>query len=132
MELILIVESDAGDRSRLQRWLEAAGYSVIECPGPQRQDFTGVGVRGEPCALVEIADLAVLDGRVLFDQGNHKEARRLLQSYLASNKPVLLLGDGAGTEFSFEDDRVAVAARANRESVLEAVRELLEVDRVVA
>jgi CheY-like chemotaxis protein len=132
MQLILLIESDPGDRSRLENWLEAAGYSLMECPGPQRQDFTCLGVRGEHCALVEIADLAILDGRVLLDADDHRAARQLLHSYLTSNKPVLLLADGSGAEFSFEDDRVAVATRANRESVLQAVRELLDVDRLVA
>lgn len=132
MKLVLLVESDPGDRSRLENWLEGAGYSLMECPGPQRQDFTCLGIRGEPCALVEVADLAILDGRVLLDAHDNKAARQLLHSYLGSNKPVLLLADGTDAESSFEDDRLAVATRANPESVLEAVRELLGVDRVIA
>ncbi len=41
----------------------------MDCPGPQREDFTCLGIRGQRCALVAIADLAILDGRVLLEPG---------------------------------------------------------------
>jgi hypothetical protein len=130
--LILLVEPEETDRRRVGGWLEAAGYSVMDCPGPKREDFTCLGVRGERCALVEMADLAILDGRALLEAGTDQAATHLLRYYLASDKPVLVLADGIGAEFSFEDDRVAVATRASRTSVLTAVRELFDVDRLVA
>lgn len=129
-KLILLVEDDATDSERIGGWLEEAGYGVIDCPGPQRQDFTCLGVRGERCALVEIADLAILDSHTLLDAPDDKAASCLLRYYLRSDKPVLVLADGIGSEFSFEDDRVAVATRTSRATVLEAVRELLEIDSV--
>lgn len=130
-QLVLLVEPEESDRTRLGGWLEEAGYGVIDCPGPRREDFTCLGVRGERCALVEIADLAILDGRTVFEASSDPQAAtRLLRYYLASDKPVLVLADGIGAEFSFEDDRVAVASRASRPSVLAAVRELFEIDRV--
>ena len=131
--LILIVHPDDGGRNRLADWLEDAGYGVIECPGPRRMDSTCLGVRGQSCGLVEIADLAILDGAVFRQADTNREAATcLLRYYLASDKPVLVLADGAGADFSFEDDRVAVAPRANRQSVLAAVSELLDLDRLAA
>lgn len=131
--LVLLVEPDHTDRARLGEWLEGAGYGVIDCPGPKREDFTCLGVRGERCALVEIADLAILDGRTLLETDSDAQAAtRLLRYYLACDKPVLVLADGIGADFSFEDDRVAVATRASRTSILTAVRELFDVDRLVA
>ena len=131
--LVLLIEPDESDRSRLGEWLEGAGYSVMLCPGPKREDFTCLGVRGQRCALVEIAELAILDGKTLLEaESDPQAATRLLRYYLGSDKPVLVLADGIGAEFSFEDDRVAVATRASRQSVLTAVRELLQLDRLVA
>lgn len=131
--LVLLVEPDDTDRARLGAWLEAAGYRVIDCPGPKREDFTCLGVRGESCALVEVADLAILDGRTLFEADTDpRAATRLLRYYLGTDKPVLVLADGIGADFSFEDDRVAVASRASRAAVLAAVRELFDIDRLVA
>lgn len=127
-KLILLVEGDETERERIGGWLQEAGYGLMDCPGPQRQDFTCLGVRGEHCALVEIADLAILDSYSLLDAPDYKAASCLLRYYLRSDKPVLVLADGIGSEFSFEADRVAVATRASRASVLEAVRELLDVD----
>lgn len=131
--LILLVESNEDDRLRLGEWLEGAGYSLMDCPGPKREDFTCLGIRGQSCALVEIADLAILDGRVLLEAStDRKAATRLLRYYLASDKPVLVLAEGTDADFSFEDDRVAIATRVNRTSVVEAVRELLELDTQAA
>ena len=128
-KLILLVECDDNDRRRLGAWLEGAGYGLMDCPGPQREDFTCVGVRGRPCALVEIADLAILDGRVLLQAGaDQKAARRLLHYYLASDKPVLILADKAESGLSFDNDRVALAKRSSRKAVLAAVSDLLDVD----
>ena len=80
-----------------------------------------------------IADLAILDGRVLLEAStDRKAATRLLRYYLASDKPVLVLAEGTDADFSFEDDRVAIATRVNRTSVVEAVRELLELDTQAA
>lgn len=132
-KLILVVQTDDGDRNRIGDWLEDAGYGVIECPGPRRQDFTCLGVRGQRCGLVELADLAILDGQALLEAGNdNKAATRLLRYYLASDKPVLVLAEGTGADFSFEDDMVAIATRGNRQSVLGAVSELLDLDRLAA
>ena len=129
MKLVLLVEPDERDRTRLGAALEGAGYNVMDCPGPTRTDFTCLGVRGKRCALVEIADLAILDGRTL-EARTGRAATDLLRYYLATDKPVLVLADGIGAEVSFEDDHVAIATRARR-SVLTAVRELFDVDRLV-
>lgn len=132
MKMVLLVEADPSDRERLGGWLEKAGYGLIDCPGPQRQDFTCLGVRGQHCALVEIADIAILDGRVFQEGADHKAATRLLHYYLVSGKPVLVLINHGADLLSFENDRVAIADRSDRSAVLAAVGELLEADSRVA
>lgn len=127
MNLILLVESNPEDRRRLGTWLEQAGYSLMDCPGPSRQDFSCLGIRGKHCALVEIADIAILDGRVLQSGTDVKSATRLLHYYLQSGKPVVLLVDKKSDRPRFESDRVATADRGNRDAILTAVTDLLDV-----
>jgi hypothetical protein len=125
-KLILLVEPDPHDRDHLGASLEAAGYGLMDCPGPRREDFTCLGIHGRRCALVEIADLAILDARALQAAGvDRKPAARLLHYYLSSDKPVLVLTDQQEQPFSFENDRVAEADRSNSAAVLTAVTELL-------
>jgi hypothetical protein len=129
-KLILLVESNRDDRGRLGEWLETAGYSLLDCPGPQREDFSCLGVRGKRCALVEIADMAILDEGVLLEAGaDRRAAARLLHYYLASGKPVVVLTSGRHADVMFENDRVARVNRCKREAVLMTIRDLLNDDR---
>jgi hypothetical protein len=124
--LVLLVESDEPTRKQLGDWLEQAGYGVMDCPGPRREDFTCLGIRGRRCALVEIADVAILDGRVLGQaEPDIKAAGRLLHYYVGSQKPVVVLMDAREPHFHFESATVARANRGSRESVLGAIRELV-------
>lgn len=128
MKLVLLVEANAEDRRRLGGWLEDAGYSLMDCPGPRREDFSCLGVRGRRCALVEIADLAILDSRVLHRASmDNRAATRLVHYYLTSGKPVLVLTDSAGSPLMFENDRIAIADRSSQKAVLTAAKELLDV-----
>lgn len=128
--LILLVESNGEDRQRLGDWLEDAGYGLLDCPGPQREDLTCLGVRGKRCALVEIADVAILDERVLLEAGSDQQAaRRLLHYYLATKKPVLVLTNGTHPDVTFENDRVARVNRSKRNAVLTTISDLLGDDR---
>lgn len=128
-KLILLVESNGEDREHLGNWLETAGYSLLDCPGPKRDDFTCLGIRGKRCALVEIADLAILDERVLLEAGaDRRAAVRLLHYYLASGKPVVVLTNGRNADITFENDHVARVNRSRREAVLTTIRDLLDDD----
>ena len=59
--IVLLVEPDAGEREQFGAWLEAAGYGVINCPGPPGAGMVCLGQRGCACGLVEISDVLVLD-----------------------------------------------------------------------
>lgn len=133
MELVLLVQSNGDDREQLGGWLQDAGYSVLDCPGPKREDFSCLGIRGRRCALVEIADLVILDGRVLEEAGaENAGVRKLVHYYLGSGKPVLVLLDRIDGGTSFENDRVATADRCDREAILSAARDLLDVECVAS
>jgi hypothetical protein len=110
--LVLLVEPDAGDREALGSWLEAAGFGVINCPGPPGAGMVCLGQRGRACGLVELADLLVLDLRLVRDAaGERTPGRRLVHYYLSTGKPVLLLGDPAQLGKRYRDDRLAVLPR---------------------
>jgi hypothetical protein len=108
--LVLLVEPDAGEREQFGSWLEAAGYGVINCPGPPGAGMVCLGQRGRACGLVEIADLLVLDLRVVRDAVTDRTpGRRLVHYYLSSGKPLMLLGDPAQLGKRYRDDQVVVA-----------------------
>ncbi|HYM49511.1 MAG TPA: hypothetical protein VET65_02950 [Candidatus Limnocylindrales bacterium] len=125
--IALLVEADEADRERYGAWLEGAGIGVINCPGPKRDDFTCLGVRGERCGLVEIADLAILDVRLLDDAYRPATgSRRLLHYYLNSGKPIVLVGSLDRSERRIRDDQVALVRRPSARSLVSAVRRLLQ------
>jgi hypothetical protein len=107
--LVLLVEPDAVERDQFGAWLEAAGYGVINCPGPPAAGMVCLGQRGRVCGLVEISDLLVLDLRLVRDAVTDRTpGRRLVHYYLSSGKPVMLLGDPAQVRKRYRDDHVVV------------------------
>jgi CheY-like chemotaxis protein len=107
--LVLLVEPDAVERDQFGAWLEAAGYGVINCPGPPAAGMVCLGQRGRACGLVEISDLLVLDLRLVRDAViDRTPGRRLVHYYLSSGKPVMLLGDPAQVGKRYRDDLVVV------------------------
>jgi CheY-like chemotaxis protein len=126
--LVLVVEPDAEERDRLGSWLEAAGYGVINCPGPPRAGMVCLGQRGRACGLVEISDLLVLDLRLVRDAVSERTpGRRLVHYYLSSGKPVVLLGDAAQLAKRYRDDQVVVLPRGrdvSRRTFIKAVQRL--------
>ena len=113
--LVLLVEPDADERERFGSWLEAAGYGVINCPGPPGAGMVCLGQRGRACGLVEISDLLVLDLRVVRDAADERTpGRRLLHYYLSTGKPVILLGDPANLAKRYRDEHLAVVPRRGR------------------
>jgi hypothetical protein len=110
--LVLLVEPDAAEREEFGSWLEAAGYGVINCPGPPGAGMVCLGQRGRDCGLVEISDLLVFDVRLVRDAVRDRTpGRRLIHYYLSSGKPVMLLGDPAQLSKRYRDDQVIVLPR---------------------
>ena len=124
--LVLLVEPDPAEREQLGSWLEAAGYGVINCPGPPGAGMVCLGQRGQACGLVEISDLLVLDLRLVRDAaGERTPGRRLVHYYLSSGKPVLLLGDDPGKPY--RDDPVVVLPRhgkVSRRTFIKTIRRM--------
>jgi hypothetical protein len=107
--LVLLVEPDAVERDQLGSWLEAAGFGVINCPGPPGAGMVCLGQCGRACGLVEISDLLILDLRLVRDAVTDRTpGRRLVHYYLSSGKPVMLLGDPAQLGKRYRDDQVIV------------------------
>lgn len=113
--LVLLVEPDAGEREQFGAWLEAAGYGVINCPGPPGAGMVCLGQRGKSCGLVEISDVLVLDLRLVQDAVREQApGRRLIHYYLSAGKPVLLLGNPGHLARRYHDDKVVVLPRRDK------------------
>ncbi|HEX9097768.1 MAG TPA: hypothetical protein VF990_16900 [Candidatus Dormibacteraeota bacterium] len=110
--LVLLVEPDPLEREEYGSWLEAAGYGVINCPGPPGAGMVCLGQRGCACGLVEISDLLVLDVRLVRDAVRERTpGRHLLHYYVSSGKPVMLLGDPEQLGKRYRDDQVIIMQR---------------------
>jgi len=91
---------------------DAAGYGVINCPGPPGAGMVCLGQRGRACGLVEISDLLVLDVRLVRDAVREQTpGRHLIHYYVSSGKPVMLLGDPEQLGKRYRDDQVIVLQR---------------------
>jgi hypothetical protein len=113
--LVLLVEPDAGEREQFGGWLEAAGYGVINCPGPPGAGMVCLGQRGKSCGLVEISDVLVLDLQLVPDAVRDRTpGSRLIHYYLSAGKPVLLLGDKGQLARRYRDDKVVVLPRREK------------------
>jgi hypothetical protein len=123
----LIVSDDAGLRQGLAARFEASGMEVMECPGPHRPDFSCVGLEGRSCALLNGADLVVVDlhpepGGVI-DTTRRAE---LLGHYTQEGRQVVALVDADSTNIQPLANGVVVAGRLDEpEELLDTVRELL-------
>ncbi len=126
--LVLLVDPDAGEREEFGSWLEAAGYGVINCPGPPGAGMVCLGQRGRACGLVEISDVLVLDLGLVRDAATERTTgRRLLRYYLSSGKPVMLLGDGTQLGQRYRDDQLAVLpqrGKVSRKTFMSTIRRL--------
>ena len=126
--LVLIVEPDPDDRERYGAWLEDAGMTPINCPGPPIPGLTCLGIRGERCALPAVADIIVLDATNLPGVSKSGTAVwRLLRYYLAAGKPVVLITDNYRKGPSFRAEQVAILRpNPGSESLKLAVRRMLQ------
>jgi hypothetical protein len=124
---VLVVEHDPNTRERYGGWLEAAGFTAVNCPGPTASGFNCLGVRGMPCPLNHAADVVLLDSRTLPGvSSKDKPGWRLIRYYLKAGKPVVVIADRYRPDRSFRPEQVAVLhAEPSRESVLLAVRRMV-------
>jgi len=126
--VVLLVEPDEKDRELYGAWLEDAGMTPINCPGPKLPGFSCLGTCGRPCPLVAVADLAVLDTRQL--PGLSKRdlpAWRLLRYYLGRGKPVVVIADQYRKDRTFRPEEVRVLTpNPGPESLLLSVKSMLK------
>jgi len=121
---VLVVEADRGERERLASSLEGAGWEVATCPGPTGPDYTCVGSRGGMCALVENANVVVLDMSLESEAVvSGTPAEELLAMYLFAGHRIVALGSHPGGEVPGQLTRL----RRHPEPLVlvEAVRALL-------
>ena len=125
--LVLLVEPDDGERERYGAWLEDAGMTPINCPGPRIPGFFCLGVCNRPCPLAQVADVAVLDTRQL--PGLSKQGLpgwRLLRYYLAQGIPVVVIADHYRKDRTFRPEQVAILRpNPGKESLLLMVKMML-------
>ncbi len=126
--VVLLVEPDEGDRELYGAWLEDAGMTPINCPGPKLPGFSCLGTCGGRCPLVEVADLAVLDTRQLPGLSNRGlPAWRLLRYYLGRGKPVVVIADDYRRDRTFRPEQVKVLSpNPGLESLLLSVKSMLK------
>ncbi len=90
---VLVVEADPTERERLGSLLEQAGLTALLCPGATEPDYTCVGAREGMCPLVEAVDVVVLDMSLDSEaMMMGTAAEELLDFYLSSSRPVVVLG----------------------------------------
>jgi CheY-like chemotaxis protein len=124
---VLLVEANARARDRIGGWLESAGYDVLACPGPSAPSYECVGSHTGRCALMDGADVVVLDLHLASDTvGQGTPAWELLLLYAGSGKPVVVLTDQEDPVVPTSDAATAVIHRyPTREALLAAVGPLL-------
>ena len=124
---ILVVERDRAAADRYGKWLEAAGFTAINCPGPTGTDYDCLGLKGLPCPLNHAADVVLLDSRRLPGLADkQRPGWRLLRYYLKAGKPVIVIADRDRPDRTFRPEQVAVLqSEPGRESMLLAVRRML-------
>ena len=128
---VLLVESDEGERERLGRALEQAGYQVIACPGPTAPDYTCIGGREGYCPLLERADVVVLDPWLAGDEiGGGTSSSDLLALYTGSGRTVVAI-DAAPLDPVARGSMIRLDRHPGTETVVAAVRVAAEADGFV-
>ena len=128
---VLVVDDDRTTRDRYGEWLETAGYSVSNCPGPSLSERACLGMRGVPCPLSHAADIVLLDSRRLSGLSHRaKPGWLLLRHYLKAGKPIVVIAERYRPDHTFRPEQVAVLhSEPGRESILLAVRRMLNKSR---
>jgi hypothetical protein len=128
---VLLVESDDGERERLGRALEQAGYQVIACPGPTAPDYVCIGGREGYCPLLERADVVVLDPWLAGDElGVGTTPDELFALYAGSGRTVVAI-DAAPLNPGAGGSMIRLDRHPGAEAVVAAVRVAAEADGFV-
>jgi len=128
---VLLVESEEGERERLGKSLEAAGYQVIACPGPTAPDYTCIGGREGYCPLLERADVVVLDPWLAGDEiGVGTSSDDLLALYADSGRTVVAI-DAVRLDPVARGNIIRLDRHPEAQAVVAAVRIAAEADGFV-
>jgi len=128
---VLLVESDEGERERLGKALEQAGYQVIACPGPTAPDYTCIGGRAGYCPLLERADVVVLDPWLPGDEvGVGTSSDELLALYAGSGRTVVAI-DATPLDAVARGSTISLGRHPEAQAVVAAVRVAAEADGFV-
>ncbi|HEX9410277.1 MAG TPA: hypothetical protein VF986_01075 [Actinomycetota bacterium] len=124
---VLLVERSGKARDRIGRWLEEAGYDVLDCPGPIGPEYRCVAGRTGDCPLVHGADAVVLDLSLESDavlEGT--SAVDLLGYYLDSGLPVVAITHEEEPVHLFSEENLATLPwPPRRREMVKTVRALL-------
>ncbi|MEX2555019.1 MAG: hypothetical protein WEB06_05250 [Actinomycetota bacterium] len=123
---VLLVEPDSVRRNEIGRWLEDAGYEVLDCPGPSAPDYSCIAACGAPCPLAGAADVVVLDMRLASDDAMQGlTGWELLIYYMEHGERVVALSGQEDSVHPLDDEGVTVLRRpVDREELIDAVRGL--------
>src|SRR6266550_3475556 len=87
--VVLLVEPNERDRELYGAWLEDAGMTPINCPGPKMPGLSCLGTCGRPCPLAKVADLYRKDRTFRPEQVRVLSPNPGLESLLLSVKSML-------------------------------------------
>jgi DNA-binding transcriptional LysR family regulator len=122
----LVVSEDNGLRDNLAEWLEDAGVQVMICPGPRAPRFSCVGLRREPCALLGVADVVLVDLHPEPGELVDRTSRyMLLEHYRHHGRQVLAIVDGTAVELDGINGVAVVDRMVQRDLLVGAVRQLI-------
>ena len=128
---VLLVESDEGERERLGKALEDAGYQVTACPSPTAPDYTCIGGREGYCPLLERADVVVLDPWFAGDEvGVGTSPDELFALYVRSGRTVVAI-DAVCLDPVAGGNVIRLDRHPGPQAVVAAVRLAPEVDGFV-
>lgn len=127
MRRVLVVTSRASLGDDVGAALEAAGFDVLQCPGPRAPGYRCLGGEGRRCPLAACADAVVLDDDLDSDDAiDGTSSGRLLGYYTTLGLPVILLA-GAMPGAVAEQDAVATLSRhASADEIVRAVVRALD------
>jgi hypothetical protein len=128
---VLLVESAEGERDRLGKALEDAGYQVIACPGPTAPNYTCIGGREGYCPLLERADVVVMDPWLAGDEiGVGTSPDELFALYAGSGRPVVAI-DAVRLDPVARGSMIRLDRHPEPQAVVAAVRVAAEADGFV-
>lgn len=127
MRRVLVVTSRASLGDETGAALEAAGFDVLQCPGPRAPGYRCLGGEGRRCPLAACAQAVVLDDDLDSDDAiNGTSSSRLLGYYTTLGLPVILLA-GAMPGAVAEHDAAATLSRyASADEIVRAVERVLD------